>query len=221
MASFKASEIDNYGGQGGAGYFSLKNDKDVATVRFMYNTVDDMEGYAVHQVQIDGKNRYVNCLRAYNEPFDKCPFCREHKAQMAKLFIPMYDESDGRVKIWERGKKFYATLAGIFARTKGSIVSTPFEIERNGKAGDTSTTYGIYPCEKDDTTLEDLPEMPNVLGGILLDKSANDMEYFLENGQFPPEADEMPIRRRRDDSASDNRPIRRTPARRNNNEDAF
>ena len=30
MARFRADEADNYGGNGGAGYFSLKNDKDVA-----------------------------------------------------------------------------------------------------------------------------------------------------------------------------------------------
>ena len=30
MARFNAQEADNYGGQGGGGFFSLKNDKDVA-----------------------------------------------------------------------------------------------------------------------------------------------------------------------------------------------
>ena len=37
MARFNVNEVENYGGQGGGGFFSLKNDKDVATVRFMYN----------------------------------------------------------------------------------------------------------------------------------------------------------------------------------------
>ena len=51
MARFNTQTAEKYGGQGGAGYFSLKNDKDVARVRFMYNGVDDVEGYAVHQVE--------------------------------------------------------------------------------------------------------------------------------------------------------------------------
>ena len=75
MAKFNADTVDKYGGHGGAGYFSLKNDKDVARVRFLYNSADDIEGYAVHEVEIDGKKRYVNCLREYNQPLDTCPFC--------------------------------------------------------------------------------------------------------------------------------------------------
>ena len=224
MARFNASEIDNYGGQGGAGYFSLKNDKDTAQVRFMYNSVDDIEGYAVHQVVVGDKNRWVNCLREYNEPLSKCPFCREGKHQQARLFIPMYDVDDERVKIWERGKKFYATLSSVFARTKGKIVSNIFEIERNGKSGDTSTTYGVFQVEKDDTELEDLPEVPEVLGGILLNKSAEDMEYYLEEGTFPPEdnEDDIPVRRRGSEDTEPER--RRTPAsnrRRGNDGDRF
>ena len=76
MARFNTETAEHYGGNGGAGYFSLKNDKDVAQVRFMYNSIDDVEGYAVHQVEIDGKKRYVNCLREYNQPIDTCPFRR-------------------------------------------------------------------------------------------------------------------------------------------------
>ena len=39
MARFNTETADKYGRQGGAGYFSLKNDKDVARVRFMYNSI--------------------------------------------------------------------------------------------------------------------------------------------------------------------------------------
>ena len=40
MARFRADEADNYGGQGGAGFFRLANDGDVARVRFMYNSIE-------------------------------------------------------------------------------------------------------------------------------------------------------------------------------------
>ena len=50
MARFKASEVDNYGGSGGAGFFSLKNDKDVANVRFLYDNIEDVEGELPHVV---------------------------------------------------------------------------------------------------------------------------------------------------------------------------
>lgn len=214
MARFKHDEVDHYGGQGGAGYFSLKNDKDVATVRFMYNDIDDVEGYAVHQVEIDGKKRYVNCLREYNQPVDVCPFCRERHFQTAKLFIPLYNVDEDRVQIWERGKKFFAKISSICARYE-NLVSHKFEIERNGKPGSTQTTYEIYEVGKDSTTLEDLPELPNILGSVVLDKSAEDMEYYLQEGVFPPDEDDVPVRRRNTEEreeSEERRVVRRTPA---------
>lgn len=226
MARFNASNIDKYGGQGGAGYFSLKNDKDIATVRFLYNDEADIEGFAVHQVEIDGKKRYVNCLREYNQPVSDCPFCKAREFQMAKLFIPIYNEDEDKVQVWERGKKFFGKMSGICSRYgKHPIVSQTFEIERNGAKGDTQTTYEIFRTddEPDDKTLEDF-EMPEILGSIVLDKSADDMEFYLENGYFPPE-DEAPRRssRNRDEEAparreeTSRRTRRRTPA----NEDVY
>ena len=194
MARFQADQIDNYGGQGGGGYFSLKNDKETARVRFMYAKPDDVEGFSVHEVEVDGKKRYVNCLRDYNDPLDVCPFCREHKPVYAKLFVPLYNIDEDKIQIWERGKKFYATLSGILARTRGHIASTVFEIERNGKPKDTATTYGIYPMEQDDIRLEDLPEVQDILGTVVLEKTEEEMDLYLDTGAFPSE-DEPPVRR--------------------------
>lgn len=194
MARFNTETASKYGGQGGAGYFSLKNDKEVAQVRFMYNSVEDVEGFAVHEVEIDGKKRYVNCLREYNQSKDVCPFCREGKYTTAKLFIPIYNVDEDKTQIWERGKKFISKISSICARYP-NVVSHVFEIERNGAKGDTSTTYEIYEVDKDETKLEDLPEAQTILGSVVLDKSADDMEYFLDEGYFPPE-DDAPVRRR-------------------------
>lgn len=216
MARFNADTIDRYGGQGGTGYFSLKNDKDVAAVRFLYNDANDIEGYAVHQVEVDGKKRYVNCIREYNEPVDKCPFCKARQFQMAKLFVPVYNIDEDKVQIWERGKKFFSKLSSLLSRyDRDPIVSQVFEIERNGRAGDTQTSYEIFRLDReyptDDTKLEDF-EKPNILGGVVLDKSAEDMEYYLANGTFP--SDDTPRRRT---ITEDERPRRRTPA----SEDSF
>lgn len=219
MARFRADEVDNYGGQGGTGFFYLKEDKEVARVRFMYSGIDDVEGMSVHQVEINDKKRYVNCLREYNDPIDKCPFCREKKFTSAKLFVPIYDVDTGNVKIWERGKKFFGKISSICSRYPNTV-SHIFEIERNGRKGDTSTTYEIYETEKDDITLEDLPDLPVILGGLVLDKSAEDMEYYLESGQFPPEDDEPMVRRRPSTSESSER-TRRTPANGNYRREAF
>lgn len=206
MGRFMANEADNYGGHGGAGFFSLKNDKDVARVRFMYNKISDIEGYAVHQIEVEGKKRYVDCKRAYNEPLDACPFCAARMPQMAKMFIPVYDVDDGSVKVWERGKKFFSELQSTLSRytnADGSVVSQVYDIERHGKPHDTGTTYGIYPVgQPDNTTLEDLPEVPDVIGGVVMDKSIDEMNDYLRQNNSGNAG-----------GASTDLPMRRTPAR--------
>ena len=224
MGRFVANEVDNYGGSGGSSFFTLKDDGDVARVRFMYNSMEDVVGYAVHEVEIDGKKRYVNCLRSYNEPKSKCPFCNASSFQRAKLYIPVYDIDEGEVKIWERGKNFFAKMSALCARysnAKTPLVAHTFDVERHGKKGDTGTTYEIYETGADDTTLEDLPEIPEVLGTIILDKSADDMEYYLDNECFPnndgaPKRSESARTERADRGRGDDaQPTgRRTPSRR-------
>ena len=218
MARFNAHEADNYGGQGGGGFFSLKNDKDVATVRFMYNTIDDVEGFAVHEIEVDGRKRYVNCLREYNQPVDDCPLCAAKQRVLAKVFVPVYDEETQEIKIWDRGKTFFSKISSLCARYN-PLVSTPFEIERNGKKGDTNTTYETYALETDDLTLEDFPEVPELLGTLILDKTYEELEFYLDNGYFeedvenaaPPQRNPVRDRRR---AAQEPEPTtrRRTPA---------
>lgn len=215
MAKFNANEIENYGGNGGGGFFSLKNDKDVATVRFMYNTLEDIQGYAVHEVEVDGKKRYVNCLRNYNDPVDMCPLCAARYRVLAKLFVLLYDEDAGEVKVWDRGKTFMSKLSSLCSRYN-PLVATPFEIERNGKKGDTNTTYETFALETDNTTLEDLPEIPELLGTLILDKTFEELEYFLENEEFPNDKENISERNvaqptRRANTTGAQQATRRTP----------
>lgn len=216
MARFGVNDADKYGGQGGAGYFSLKNDKDTARVRFLFDSIEDVEGYAVHQVEIDGKKRYVNCLREYGQPITDCPFCAAKMFTSAKYFVPIYNIDEDRNQTWERGKKFGAKLSSMCARYP-HLMTHVFEIERNGKAGDTATTYEIYEVDNDpNVSLEDF-EVPEVLGTIVLDKSVEEMEYYLDYGEFPSDDEGgAPARRRpaeRTERGSASRTEgRRTPA---------
>ena len=227
MAEFNINEIDNYGGQGGGGFFSLKNDKEVATVRFMYNTMDDIKGYGVHEAEVAGKKRYINCLRGYNQPVDDCPMCAARYRVIAKLFIILFDVETEEVKIWDRGKTFYSKISSLAARYN-PLVATPFEIERNGKRGDMKTTYETYPLDSDDTSLEDLPEIPELLGTLILDKSYEELEFFLNNGYFeedveqqaPPQRNPGNDGRPTDNARTSNEmPTRRRPVASNNQEE--
>lgn len=214
MARFNYQDADNYGNSGGSNFFQLKEDKETAKVRFMYRGIDDVEGLSVHQVKIGDKERYVNCLREYSDPIDMCPLCKANYKTIAKLFVPLYDETTGNTLVWERGKKFFGQISGLCERYP-NLVSYVCEIVRNGKPKDTNTTYTIYPApQADSTTLDDLPEPVNVMGGIVLDKTADDMDYYLRYGEFPDNSEGAPWRNdapvRREPAPA---PARRTPAR--------
>lgn len=203
MARFNASQMDNYSQNEGSktGFFSLKDDKDTATVRFMYESAEDIEGFSVHRVKVGDRERYVNCLREYNEPMENCPFCAAKIQVQPKLFIPLYNETSGQIQFWERGRKFYAQISGLVSRYK-NIVQRTFDIERNGAKGDTGTTYSFYPVgDPDGTIVQDILDdlgiesLPSPIGTIILDKTADEMDYYLNNGDFPEKV-VTPTRRR-------------------------
>ena len=76
MARFSYNDADNYGSSSNSNFFQLKEDGEKAKVRIMYRGASDIEGVAVHEVQLGDKKRYVNCLRNYTDPIDMCPLCK-------------------------------------------------------------------------------------------------------------------------------------------------
>lgn len=199
------AELDKYASTGG--YFSLSDDGDTAMVRFMYNGIEDIDGYAVHKVNVDGRDCYVNCLRSYSDPLDACPLCEARHKIQAKFFIPLYMMDSGEVKVWERGQTFYSKLTELCS-AHTPLVSYPVEIERNGARGDKNTTYETYVQDSDGTLLEDLPEVPNPLGTIIQDRTYDELVTFVQTGSFEVGDNNpvnknatMDVRRRRDVSA--------------------
>lgn len=184
MSRFSFSEAENYGAQK-SNYFSLKDDGDTAKIRFLINNINDLQGVAVHEVQVGDKKIDVECLRAYNEPIENCPLCAANYKQNAKLFIPIYDEGSKESKIWTRGRTFFNKLSSLCARYN-PLVSTSFEIERIGKKGDTNTTYETYPGNTDNARIEDFPEI-NAEGICFQTKTYEELEHYLKTGVFPEE----------------------------------
>lgn len=180
MAKINLNELDNYGG-GEFSYFSLKNDKDTSQVRFMLNDINDVTAYAVHKINVNGRDRWVNCLRSYSEPLDMCPLCLARNTPQVRFIIPLYDVENQIIRFWERGKNFYSTLHTL-CNEHNPLVSTIIEIERNGVAGDTNTKYECYEVSNDDTTLEDLPEIPDPVGTIILDEPYENLQNYVEVG---------------------------------------
>ena len=184
MARISEKEADNYQSSLQGEWFSLKNDKDVARVQFMMNTMADLDVYACHKVKVGDRERYVDCLRTYDEPIDNCPFCAAGLPVKPVRYVMMYQHDDNKVKIWERGRTFITKLQSMCNRYN-PLSDYVFEIERHGKPGDMSTKYEIFPMDRVDAVdLTDV-ERPDILGGIILDKSEEDMRIYLETGSFP------------------------------------
>lgn len=181
MARFKYNEVDNYGG-GSNSFFSLKDDKDTAVVRFLYNDMNDVEGTSLHEIEVDGQRMDVECLRSYDEPISNCPLCEAGYKVTAKIFVPLYDENAKEAKIWTRGKKFFDTLSSLCTRFN-PLVATPIELERCGKKNDTNTSYQTYPMQSDNTRLEDLPEI-KAEGLAFQVKSYDELISYLNTGRF-------------------------------------
>ena len=159
MARFSYQEADNYGAPK-SNYFSLKDDGDTARIRFLLNNLNDLMGVSTHEVTVGDRKMDVECLRAYNEPVEKCPLCAAEYKVNAKLYIPVYDEGSKESKIWTRGKSFFNKMSSLCARYN-PLVSMPFDVERVGKKGDVNTTYETYPLQADNSRIEDFPEKSN------------------------------------------------------------
>lgn len=213
MARVSYEESEKYFSGTGSDWFQLKNDGDVARVQFMLNSIDDIPIFPTHKVRVGDKDRYVDCIRNPEDPIDACPFCAAGMRASAVRFVVMYQHEDGKVKIWERGRQFISKLQGLINRYS-PLDQKVFEVERHGKAGDTNTKYEIYPLDGVDPVVIDDIEMPELEGTLILQKTFEDMEYYLDNGSFPNNSqDEAPVRRGADSSARRTpAPARRTPA---------
>lgn len=214
MARVSYEDSEKYFSGSGSDWFQLKNDGDVARVQFMLNSIDDIPIFSTHKVKVGDKERYVDCIRNPQDPIDACPFCAAGLPAKAVRFIVMFQHEDGKVKIWERGRQFISKLQGLINRYN-PLEDKVFEIERHGKAGDTSTKYEIYPLDGVQSVNLDEVEMPELEGSLILQKSFDDMEYYLDNGNFPSEdSDNEPVRRRGAEAPARRAaaPARRTPA---------
>jgi hypothetical protein len=214
MARVSFEDSEKYFSGSGSDWFQLKNDGDVARVQFMLNSIDDIPIFSTHKVKIGDKERYVDCLRSPHDPIDACPFCAEGMPAKAVRFIIMYQHDDQKVKIWERGRQFISKLQGLINRYN-PLEEKVFEVERHGKAGDTGTKYEIYPLDGVDPVNMDDIEIPELEGTLILQKTFEEMEYFLDNGTFPSDNQDAPVRRRSSEAPArrgSTPPARRTPA---------
>lgn len=220
LSALSQEQLDEYAAQsnGGLRFFKLADDGDTATVRFMWETMQDVDFYSVHSIEIDGKTKSINCLREYGEPVDTCPICANMLNKPENIvYIPFFvvnsDNQDmvGKTVIWNKSLAFWQKVVQPLMVKHGEpFCGNLFKITRKGKAGDTNTRYDLSFISHDDTRLDDFEEdVPNPSGVLVHDKTFDEMNNFVRYGTFAvSDTDETQVRRRT--SARDDVPTRRT-----------
>lgn len=208
MSKFNFNEINNNSNNNtsnnnSVGFFSLADDGDTAIVRFYIDSMDDFDLATVHNINVDGRYRNVNCLRDAKDPIEKCPFCNAKEVPVRQRFyihLVQYVQDDKgnmipQAKVWERATTYAIKLKG-FMDDYGPLSDYLFKIVRRGAKGNMKTDYEIMPilnktAYPDDVFVKvDNPFVDySAIGRAILNKSASDMVYYLENGNFPAKED--------------------------------
>lgn len=197
-------------------YFSLKNDGDSSVVRFMYDSIDDVEGHFVHKLPIrGGKTRWAECLKKdYSDPDNVCPICETHDQMssiLQRIWIPLWDVAKNEPLFWERGPVFWSeTLLPLMQEKcmdNKHFCGYIFRITRYGVAGDSDTKYEITEISYDDTTIDKFEKIPNPTESFHLDRSFEELANYVKTGNLylpkqtssdsgPNQNVDFPIRRR-------------------------
>lgn len=165
-------------------WFKLANHGDKATVRFLSDSVEEMDTLTIHKVEnADGYNISVNCLRGADDPVTDCPLCERGLRAVLQFYVPLFNESTGEVEMWNKGIKLRNQINALQARYP-NLTTRTFDIERIGERGSTDTTYQIFP---NDVSQGDTYVSPDVIDdGYVVDATYDELRNYVDNGAEIP-----------------------------------
>lgn len=197
--SFNDVHTGNDSSQNQVGFFNLKNDGEEAIVRFMVDSVEDMEILTVHDIHVDGKFRQISCVRDPREPIENCPLCARNEKIKQVVFIKMIqyvNGPDGKIEaqpvVWQRSASTYAHRMKGYLDNYGPLSNILCKVIRHGARGDMKTTYDIIPnLNPQNFSPENFPivteafEGYKACGRVVLDKTVDEINTFITTGSFP------------------------------------
>lgn len=124
------------------GFFLLRNDGDYADVIFLYRNKEDVLIGDVHYIKTPDYTGYVHCTER------NCPACEKGIRVQSKLFIPLYNITDGEIQFWDRSVRFENQLVQDVFSKYPNPSEFVFRIQRQGVAGDINTKYNIWAVGK-------------------------------------------------------------------------
>lgn len=189
------------------GFFNI-NDGQEAIVRFAINSVEDFEIYTVHPITVGQSsypNRRVSCLRTdpKTDPINYCPLCARGEKVQQRMYIKMiqYVNENGQIVpkavVWDRPAYSYAPQLKSYLDNYGPLSNIVCKIVRHGSG--LETKYDIIPNLNPQMFNEQLYPKNfsdfdnfNVLGSMIMDKTFEEINQFIQTGQFPQKSTATP-----------------------------
>ena len=177
------------------GFFLLRNDGDYADVIFLYRNKDDVLIGDVHYIKTPDYTGYVHCTER------NCPACEKGIRVQSKLFIPLYNITDGEIQFWDRSTRFENQLVQDVFSKYPNPSEFVFRIQRQGVAGDINTKYNIWAVGKNklmdynQILLTNNATMPDYYENICKTYSSTELHSILNtsaNSSTSYESNSMP-----------------------------
>lgn len=146
MARINLNDADKYSG-GGNLFFKL-SDGETKNVRFLYNTIEEVETSAMTVHEYKGeKFATIDCARVDGDPIDMCKWCREGNQGVVRVVLPMYIEGENVIQYWTKSYTFVRdVLLPAFRNLPVGkpICSQVFSVSRTGNDWK-NTKYSAVP----------------------------------------------------------------------------
>lgn len=175
-------------------WFKLVDDGDTALVQFPYTSPEEVAAYSVHKLK-DGNDENdwgykVDCLRDPDESIDKCPLCSQAYAVTAVHILEFYNITTQRYEFWERSSKVADRIIALM-NTYGAeeFPYMVFQIQRIGAKRSMDTKYEFMLMPREDPVDWNSVDRIDPIGVAIRAKSADEMDEFLETGQWPEVSD--------------------------------
>lgn len=195
MARMTHEDAKQFENRGQFDSFSLSDDGDSAKVQFLIDDSNDVLTYTTHEIPMIAQSgreykRKVSCLKNHkDDPAGTCPLCDAGKPIKVTRYVPMFDIENGKATLWERGPRFCdSQLSGFFSRARANgsdIKNLVVEIVRQGKKGDQSTTYALYPMERIESVDTSNVEIPEPEGSLIATWTPAEMQNYITTGVVP------------------------------------
>lgn len=144
MARLTSEQAENFS-KGGGSFFKIE-DGQKKRVRFLYNTVNDMEYFSAHEYSGDNFAT-IDCARTTkDEPIDMCKWCALGNVPVGRIVLPIYEIETGEITYWKKPSKWTKENLeeGFKLLPAGMPISgQTYVISRKGKG--LETKYTVQP----------------------------------------------------------------------------